>query len=605
MNQTGQIWHIAIEGLPQEFNYGFHLDKSKKTLSDPYAKHLKTGASWGEGAPLPLLAACKEDTIFDWQGDQPPLVPYEQLIIYEMHTRGFTIDPSSGVSHPGTFLGLVEKIPYLLNLGINAVELLPIFEFNECENVLKNPKTKRRLYNYWGYSTLNFFSPMARFGTIEEFKTMVRELHKHGIEIILDVVYNHTGEGSEKGHTYSYRGLANGTYYILGAGGEYMNFSGCGNTFNCNEPTTSELILASLRFWASEMHVDGFRFDLASILTRDPQGHPVHRPPIVEAISKDPLLANVKLIAEAWDAAGLYQVGSFPSFGRWSEWNGKYRDAVRQFIKGSDGVAGTFASVICGSQDLYGYERNPYHSINFVTAHDGFSLRDLVSYNQKHNESNGERNQDGTNDNCSWNCGAEGETTDPKIIALRERQMKNLHLALMISIGTPMILMGDEYGHTRHGNNNTWSHDDALNWQLWGEIEKNADFFRFYKLMIAFRKMHPVLQRTEFLAPYEIDWHGESPFKPDWSFESRFVAYTLKDRARGEDLYIAFNASHNRKTVTLPNPPEQKKWMRIIDTSLKPPFDFIETPGKHPPMPIPYKMESYSTLVSKAEGMIT
>lgn len=602
INRTGYIWHIGIKNLPPIFDYGFRLDKA--LLLDPYAKRMNTSDEFGDHYYDThfALGRWKTPRPFDWQNEEPPSIAPKDLIIYEMHVRGFTIDSSSLVTHPGGYLGIIDKIPHLKKLGVNAVELLPIFEFNECENPLKNPQSGKKLYNYWGYSTLNFFCPMQRFAkedAIDEFKTLVRELHKNGIEVILDVVYNHTAEGNESGKTYSFRGIDNSVYYILSPEGHYMNFSGCGNTFNCNHPITSVLILDSLRYWASEMHVDGFRFDLASILTRDTNGHPMSDPPIARAISKDPVLANCKLIAEAWDAAGLYQVGSFPSYGRWAEWNGKYRDTVRRFIKGTENQTGAFAEALCGSQDLYG-SRKPTDSINFITAHDGFSLYDLVSYNQKHNESNGEDNRDGTNDNESWNCGHEGLATDPKTLQLRQRQMRNLHVALMVSIGVPMVLMGDEYAHTRNGNNNTWSHDNELNWFLWDELEKNSDFFRFFSLMIHFRKNEKLLCRSEFLKKEEVDWHGLTSFHPSWHSDSRFVAYKLKDPDGHHPLYIAFNASASRLSVQLPDPPPQRKWLRIVDTALAPPHDFLENPEKFEPIRAPYKMEAYSSLIAKA-----
>jgi isoamylase len=601
INRTGQIWHIAVASLPSSFDYGFKIIPSV-VVSDPYGKRLNSNSLWGDGfyADHIILSRWTEPKTFDWQNQTPPQIPFQDLILYEMHVRGLTQDSTSHAQHPGTFLGVVEKIPYLKELGINAIELLPIFEFNEGENVLKNPKTGKKLYNYWGYSTVNFFSPMRRYGTADDFKMMVRELHKNKIEVILDVVYNHTAEGNETGHTYSFRGIDNGVYYILGPHGEYLNFTGCGNTFNCNHPVTAELILDSLRYWVSEMHVDGFRFDLASILTRDIDGKPLQNPPVIEAISKDPVLANTKLIAEAWDAAGLYQVGSFPAYGKWAEWNGKFRDVVRRFIKGTDAQAGAFAGALSGSQDLYGQGRKPYHSINFVTAHDGFSLKDLVSYNQKHNEQNGEQSRDGTNDNESWNCGQEGPSANAKILSLRSRQMRNFHTALMVSLGTPMLLMGDEYGHTRSGNNNSWSHDGILNWFLWGELLKEKDFARFYKAMISFRKNHPLLRRTEFLQKDDVEWHGHLPSQPDWSPKSRFVACTFKDNVKQEHLYIAFNAEPGRPAVYLPPPPPHKNWFRVVDTALVPPFDFLDEPEKFPPIKATYRMEAYSTLIAQA-----
>jgi len=604
VNRTGTIWHIAVSDLPEAFDYGWRVSDAKVIVSDPYSKMLNSTHDWSDGffASRQTLSHYSSSTHFNWENDSPPQIPMQDLIIYEMHVRGLTQDPSSHVKNPGRFSGMIEKIPYLKELGVNAVELLPIFAFDECDNLHKNPKTGKKLFNYWGYSTINFFCPMNRYALADamaEFKTLVKELHKNRIEVILDVVYNHTAEGNEKGHTFSFRGIDNSVYYLLGPDGHYLNFSGCGNTFNCNHPIVSQFILDSLRYWTSEMHIDGFRFDLASILTRDTHGHPIPHPPVIEAISKDPILANCKLIAEAWDAAGLYQVGSFPAYGRWAEWNGKYRDVVRKFIKGTDGVAGAFSGALSGSQDLYGKGRKPYHSVNFVIAHDGFSLKDLVSYNGKHNEENGEQNRDGTNDNESWNCGVEGPTENPKIVQFRQRQMKNFHTALMVSIGTPMILMGDEYGHTNHGNNNMWCHD-SLNWFQWNELEKNLKFHRFYRLMIYFRKHQSLFHRTEFLSPQDVDWHGHVPFKADWSGKSRFVGYTLKDTTKEQHLYIAFNAESTRPSVQLPDPPAHKKWYRIVDTALESPFDFIEEPQKYPPIKTSYKMEAYSVLIAQA-----
>jgi isoamylase/glycogen operon protein len=617
-NKTQNTWHIWIKGLPAQVEYGYRIDgptardkglffDNSRILSDPYALSLATSHRWGEGYPEGTrtpLGRIILSTDFDWEGVEPPRIPIERLIIYEMHVRAFTVDRSSDVKYPGSFLGMIEKIPYLKELGVNAVELLPIHEFNECENPRKHPITHKRLYNFWGYSTVNFFSPMNRYATtgewsaaIDEFKTLVRELHRNDIEVILDVVYNHTAEAGEKGPTFSFRGIDNPAYYMLMNDGKYQDFTGCGNTVNCNHPVTQELILASLRYWAQEMHVDGFRFDLASILTRDPSGKPIEKPPIIEAITKDPVLSETKLIAEAWDAAGLYQVGSFPGGERWSEWNGVYRDIIRRFIKGTDGQAGSFATAISGSENVYGKEGYPTQSVNFVTAHDGFTLRDLVSYNSKHNEGNGEENRDGLDNNDSWNCGIEGATHDRFVLHLREKQMRNFHLALMVSIGIPMILMGDEYGHSRFGNNNGWAQDNEINWFLWNELKKEKAFFRFYKLLIEFRKAHPIFTRTSFLGTEDVEWHGHEPGKPNWG--SRFVAYTLKDPSSGHFLYVAFNAHYEKAHLTLPSPPHKKKWCRVIDTSLHSPDDFTEHPLKHP-LRYTYDLDSYSALVLKA-----
>ncbi|MCX6987449.1 MAG: glycogen debranching protein GlgX [Chlamydiae bacterium] len=616
-NKTGSIWHIAVEGLHETTTYAYRingpLNPSKgilfdptKYLIDPYAKDLTSSHVWGPGFTADHEYRPRAKIIskhrFDWQGVTSPKIRKEDLIIYEMHVRGFTKDLSSTVAYPGTFLGIIEKIPYLKSLGINAVELLPIFEFDESENKVTNPINNKKLHNFWGYSTVNFFCPMNRYstgkewnGSINEFKIMVRELHRNGIEVILDVVYNHTSEGDFKGPIYSFKGIDNASYYILDKDGKYANFSGTGNTFNCNHPKVSELILSSLQYWAEEMHVDGFRFDLASIFTRNIDGTVMENPPIIQKINEKAELLHVKLIAEAWDAAGLYQVGSFPGQGRWSEWNGKFRDAVRTFMKGTDGAAGAFASALCGSEDLYGKTGSAYLSINFITAHDGYTLRDLVSYQEKHNEANGEKNQDGANDNLSWNCGFEGATDNPQILQLRQKQIKNFCSALFLSIGTPMMLMGDEYAHTREGNNNPYCQDNQANWFLWNEQEKNTNLFNFYKGLIHFRKEHAHLFcRTCFLTPNDVTWHGHQPKQPDWSPHSRFVAYTLH-HIKGNDVYIAFNADYREATVVLPDTKDQKKWYRTMDTSL------INSHAIDPmPAPKKYIIPAHTTVIMSA-----
>lgn len=618
INKTGDIWHLFIEGVPEKAEYGFMIDGPSKPekgflynpsiiLTDPYAKTLNFPKEWGADKPMQLHGGVVDHLPFDWQGDTPLNREPQDLIIYEMHVRGFTKDPSSGVAFPGTYRGVIEKIPHLKELGITAVELLPIFEFNENEYQLFHPETKNRLYNYWGYSTINFFSPMKRYassaawnGEINEFKTMVRELHKNGIEVILDVVYNHTGEQGKGGPSYSFRGIDNPIYYMLNENGEYKNYTGCGNTLNCNHPVVGEMILHSLRYWVTEMHIDGFRFDLASILTRDLNGTPLANPFVIAAISEDPVLSKTKLIAEAWDAAGLYQVGHFPYPHRWADWNGKYRDTVRDFIKGTDEMTEPFIQAITGSEYLYGKTNSPYQSINFITAHDGFSLNDLVTYQNKHNEANGEQNRDGTDDNRSWNCGIEGKTAEPHILQLRNQQRKNFISTLMLSLGTPMILMGDEYGRTAKGNNNTWCQDNELNWFLWNELEKEKDFFRFYLSLIHFRKQMARFFPNRFFKDEEIDWHSaQTPFHPNWSPESRFVALTLKDQEKNEPLYIAFNAYHYQLHIQLPPTSDSKSWFRIIDTSLPSPEDFIVNPAEHPPLTKIYSMPPHSIFLAQ------
>lgn len=625
-NKTGDVWHILVHHLGEGLAYAYRIagkigdpasliDTAQYYLADPYSKDMATGIDWGKALKVPSnlknsylpLGEIALHNSFDWEGDKPPRTPLEKLIIYEMHVRGFTQDVSSRVQHPGTFIGVIEKIPYLIDLGINAVELLPIQEFNELEYNRTHPQAKSSLYNFWGYSTVNFFSPMNRYASTDapgaaarEFKTMVKELHRHKIEVILDIVFNHTAEGDETGPVLSFKGIDNNIYYMLDKNGGYFNFSGCGNSFNCNHPVVVEFIISCLRYWVIEMHVDGFRFDLASALKRGTDGQPMSKAPLIEAITADPALANIKLIAEPWDAVGLYEVGSFyPSSKRWLEWNGKYRDGVRRFIKGVPGSSGEFAMRLCGSEDLY-HTRNPCCSINFVTAHDGFSLSDLVSYNSKHNLANGEDNCDGSNDNESWNCGTEGFTANKKIVALRDRQMRNFHLALMVSQGVPMILMGDEYGHTKSGNNNTWCQDNQLNWFLWDRLTLSEGFNRYYRMLIHFRRNHTLLQRTTFLSNQDVDWHGIDPFKPDWSGSSRFVALTLKDRQNNNDLYIAFNMQDNAVTVHTPQAPYLKNWNWIVNTANDSPLDIYDEKQTHKMTDHSYKMLPHSAIMIKA-----
>ncbi|MDJ0736288.1 MAG: glycogen debranching protein GlgX [Nostocaceae cyanobacterium] len=591
---------------PNNFQEGHWFDKSK-ILMDPYAKVIGGRDVWGvlpDWNDIYHHRARIAVDDFDWENERPLEIPPEDLIIYEMHVRSFTRHPSSGVKekHQGTFAGLREKIPYLKELGVNAVELMPIYEFDEFENSRPNPETGEMLLNYWGYSTVGFFAPKAgyaatgKFGMqVDELKALIKELHKNGIEVILDVVFNHTAEGNEHGPTISFRGIDNKTYYMLTPEGYYFNFSGCGNTLNCNNPIVRDIVLDCLRYWASEYHIDGFRFDLASILGRDPWGAPLANPPLLESLAFDPILAKCKLIAEAWDAGGLYQVGSFPAYGRWAEWNGKYRDSIRKFLKG-DGSVGDFAQRLQGSPDLYSCTgRSPATSINFITAHDGFTLMDLVSYNGKHNEANGENNNDGTNDNESWNCGWEGATDDPGINALRRRQIKNAVALLMVSQGVPMILMGDEMGRTKKGNNNTYCHDNELNWLDWSLLETNADLFKFFKHCIAFRKSQPVLrnqghfQNQDYVGSgyADITWHGTKAWYADWSDSCRTLAFMLcgKHAKQGtmEDdyIYVAMNMHWETHWFELPELPPGMKWHIFANTGIPTPEDSWE-PGSEP-----------------------
>jgi isoamylase len=610
MTRTGNVWHVRVdEGAARRgTKYGYRVNGHggwdtgarwypERVMMDPYAplvearrkvfgkgpKHMTHGEA---NDPEMLSGYDFESSPFDWQGVEAPKIAEKDMIVYEMTVRAFTADASSGLGDDerGSYAGVAAKVEHLKALGVNVVELLPVFEFDEMEfQRLKNPRD--HMVNTWGYSTMSFFAPMTRFGrrgcdassAAREFKEMVKALHAAGIQVILDVVYNHTGEmNDELPNLVSMRGIDNKTYYMTNTEQyeQMLNYTGCGNTVNANHPYVSKFILDSLKHWVREYHVDGFRFDLASALCRDEKGTPLASPPVIRAIAKDPELSHVKLIAEPWDCGGLYQVGSFPNWDRWSEWNGSYRDVMRRFIKGDEGCKSDFARRISGSSDLYHVnKRKPYHSINFITAHDGFTLRDLVSYNEKHNMANGESNNDGSNDNLSWNCGSEGVTNDAAVNGLRWRQMKNFQVALMISQGTPMMLMGDEYGHTRGGNNNTYGHDNELNNFQWSELDKQKKhFFRFSSEMIKLRRSHPLLGREEFLSDHDVTWHEDRWDDPT----SKFLAFTLHDRGLGGgDLYIAFNAHEFYVDAALPSPPHGKAWYRIVDTNLPSPEDFI------------------------------
>ncbi len=606
-NKTGDVWHIFIPHSLSSFAYAYRMKSSQLDteylILDPYALLLEASHSWGKKNESYFPLGKIPTSSFDWEGTRPLQIPLKDLIIYEMHVRGFTFDPSSETQHPGCYLGMIEKIPYLKELGINAIELMPIHEFNENELDRFNPISGAKLVNYFGYSTVNFFSPMTGYAThtkkdlaLIECKTMIREFHKNGIEVILDVVYNHTFEGNQAGPTQCYRVLDPHGYYMIDSQGNYLNFSGCGNTCNTNHPLARELILQSLRYWVTEMHIDGFRFDLASILRRSENGTPLENPPLVEAISVDPILKNTKLIAEAWDAGGLYQVGSFYPGSRWSEWNGRYRDAVRRFIKGTAGQKAPFATVLCGSEDLYGHGRSPSCSINFVTAHDGFSLADLVSYNEKHNQENGEDNRDGCDHNDSWNCGVEGASINKKVLFLREQQMRNFHLALLISQGIPMLLMGDEYEHTRDGNNNTWCQDNQLNWFQWGQLKERSGFYRFYRGLIHFRKKEPLLNREVFLNEKDITWHGIAPYHPDWENDNRFIAFTLNQEEKPK-LFIAFNALQNGQTISVPPTAEGQQWHWVVNTHNPSPHDFYEEDSRPPLLQSHFRITPYSAIL--------
>jgi isoamylase len=615
VNRTFYFWHVYVNGVTPGMGYAYRVDgpqdlhgaghrfNPNKVLIDPYGRGT-TSTLWDR------VAACGPDdnvaqslssvvidmTEYDWEGDQPLRKSMQDTVIYEMHVRGFTKSPTSGAKDPGTYLGVIDKIPHLQMLGVTAVELLPVFEFDEDEISGTNPLTGQRLINYWGYSPISFFNPHEGYcvapdegSHVREFRDMVKAFHKAGIEVILDVVFNHTGEGNHEGPTISFRGLDNSMYYHLEPYDKqfYTNLSGCGNTLNCNVPLVEKFIAECLLFWVREMHVDGFRFDLASILSRGPDGNPMDDPPVLWHIELDNELSDTKIIAEAWDAGGLYQVGYFPGF-RWAEWNGRFRDDIRSYVKGDKGIISKVAARIAGSADMYEADGElPINSINFITAHDGFTLNDLVSYNGKHNEANGENNNDGTNDNISWNHGVEGETDDPEIAALRARQVRNFHTILMLSQGVPMMVMGDEARQTQFGNNNAYCQDNEITWFDWARADEHTDLTRFTSELIAFRMEHPTLRRSRFFTGdvnerglADISWHGCRIFSPGWDDpESRVLAFTLGGfpvsgdrRSADTDIHVMMNMDWADLDFDIPKV-DGRRWYRAIDTAAPAPDD--------------------------------
>lgn len=591
LNRTGDHWHILVKGLPPVFRYAWQVDGPTRLghsfspeipLLDPSATAITGGETWGKMDPEGRFSLFQRRN-YNWQEDRHPAIPPEDTILYELHVRGYTKHSSSEVSYPGTFLGLLEKIPHLKSLGITALELLPIHEFDETDCPFINPQTGKKNLNLWGYNTIGFAAVKASLaasgpdhGQMHEFRDLVAGMHREGIEVILDVVFNHTGEGGINGRTLSFRGLDDPLFYMIDSQGRYLNFSGCGNTVNCNQPVVRELIIDCLRFWILDMHVDGFRFDLASVLGRDRHGRVMADPPVVEMIAEDGVLASSKLIAEPWDADGLYQVGNFPFGRRWSEWNGQYRDTVRRFWLTGGVSVGELATRICGSADLYELAgRTPSHSVNFITSHDGFTLWDLVSYSKKHNLANGEGNRDGTDQNYSNNCGVEGPTQDPEIMRLRLKRARNLMATLLLSQGMPMILGGDEILRTQKGNNNAWCQDNEISWVDWRLQPFQSQFLRFTKEMIAFRKRHSALNRREFLNPEDVSWHGQLPLLPDFSQFSGHIALQLfgshTGREPDQDLYIAFSMEKKETWWELPHPSKGKSWARFLDTTLEAP----------------------------------
>lgn len=607
-NRTGNNWHVFVHDLPPTFRYGWRVDGPTSpytrydptvVLLDPSATLVAGGGGWGSRCEVATRQSVRRGLFqrggrYDWGDDAPPRTPLDDSIVYELHVRGFTCHPSSKVNNPGTYAGLADKIPYLKWLGVTAVELLPIHEFDECDCPFTNPFTGERLRNYWGYNSIAFAAPKGGYaasadthGQVHEFRDMVKAFHAAGIEVILDVVFNHTGEGDDRGRTYSFRGLDNELYYMLAPDGSYLNFTGCGNTLNCNHPVVREQLLDCLRYWVGHMHVDGFRFDLASVFGRDRFGNVIVDPPVVEMITEDGVLADTKLIAEPWDAAGLYQVGRFPFGRRWSEWNGKFRDDIRRFWRGDADTVAALATRLSGSSDLYEPSgRRPTHSINFVTCHDGFTLNDLVGYNEKHNAANGEENRDGSEANWSWNCGVEGPTTDPAVRRLRQRQARNLAATLLLSQGIPMLLAGDEFLRTQRGNNNAWCQDNEISWVDWSLAEENKGFLRFVREMIWLRRRHPALRRRSFLFGAaggirpDVAWHGLEPNDPDFSREGRLLAYCLDGSQTGRepdhDFYVAINGDRERPAgFRVPASPSGQPWRRVVDTSLTSPNDLV------------------------------
>jgi isoamylase len=645
LHRTGDIWHVWVRGIRAGQLYGYRVDgpyqpesghrfNPHKLLLDPYARAIERVKNWNLTAargydpsdPLADLSISTVDNAgttpkcvvtrdhFDWDADIPPKRSASDTVIYETHVRGFTIHPSSGVRNPGTFIGLTEKIPYLLDLGVTAVELMPVLEFNENESQLSNPITGEKLKNYWGYDTVAFFAPNGWYcgggppgHQIQEFREMVKAFHRAGIEVILDVVLNHTAEGDELGPTLSLRGIENSIFYMLQENGcrYYKNFSGVGNTLNANHPVVREFVRNVLRYWVMQMHVDGFRFDLASVLGRDQHGNILRNAPLLEGIAEDPILRDVKIIAEAWDAGGAYQVGGF-STKRWTEWNGRFRDDVRRFWLGDAGMMGEFARRICGSADLYQDSgKGPAGSLNFVTCHDGFTLNDLVSYTQKHNDENGEFGRDGSDANYSENCGVEGPSEDPVVEGMRCRLIKNYLLTLFVSRGVPMLLGGDEFRRTQRGNNNAYCQDNEVSWFDWRRLEEHKEIHRFTRGMIAFRRAHPVLRKETFYTDADIKWFGANGATPDWADQRQKSFACLVSGEPDPDLFLMFNAHGRPVDFSIPALPPGKAWRLAVDTSRTAPDDLFD-PGKEPLVQsgVAFRLEARSSAIFiRADGL--
>lgn len=637
-HRTGDVWHVWLRGVPVGQFYGYRVEgpylpeqghrfNPQKLLLDPYARAIAGVEDWDflaargydSSSPLADLSISTvndaattpkcifTDDHFDWETDAPPKHSASDTVIYETHVRGFSIHPSSEVAHPGTFIGLTEKIPYLRDLGVTAVELMPVTEFNEHELNRINPVTKEKLRNYWGYNPVAFFAPKQTYSGAApnrrqtlEFREMVKAFHRTGIEVILDIVLNHTAEGDETGPTISLRGIENSIFYMLQENGRryYKDFTGVGNTLNANHPVVRELVKNVLRYWVMHMHVDGFRFDLASVLGRDEHGNILRNAPLLEDIAEDPILRDIKIIAEAWDAGGAYQVGSFSTH-RWTEWNGRFRDDVRRFWIGDAGMMGALANRICGSSDLYRESgKGPASSLNFITSHDGFTLNDLVSYQQKHNHENGENNRDGSDANYSDNCGVEGPSDDPAVEGMRKRLIKSFLLTLFVSRGVPMLLGGDEFRRTQKGNNNAYCQDNEVSWFDWGFLQKHKEIHRFTRGMIAFRRAHPILRREVFYTEADIKWFAPNGGAPGWTDERQKSFACLILGQAEPDLFLMFNADTRSIDFAIPSSPAGKIWRLAVDTSRSAPDDLFE-PGKEPSLQgqVSFRVEPRSSVI--------
>ena len=642
-HRTGDIWHVWVRGIPVGQLYGYRIEgpylpeeghrfNPHKLLLDPYARAIAGVRNWDfvaargydSSSKLTDLSISTVDNAgitpkciftsdhFDWETDSPPKHSASDTVIYETHVRGFTIHPSSGVVRPGTFAGLTEKIPYLQGLGVTAIELMPVLEFNENESQRLNPITGEKLKNYWGYNPVAYFAPKQSYSfeglhwrQTVEFREMVKAFHRAGIEVILDIVLNHTAENDELGPTICLRGIENSIFYMLQEDRRryYKDFTGVGNTLNANHPVVREFVTSVLRYWVMNMHVDGFRFDLASVLGRDEHGNILREAPLLEGIAEDPILRDVKIIAEAWDAGGAYQVGDF-STKRWTEWNGRFRDDVRRFWIGDPGMMGLFANRICGSSDLYrGSGKGPGNSLNFVTSHDGFTLNDLVSYKQKHNHENGEFNRDGTDANYSDNCGVEGPSQDPDVESIRSRLIKNFLLTLFISRGVPMLLGGDEFRRTQRGNNNAYCQDNEVSWFDWSLPEKHKEIERFTRGMIAFRRAHPVLRRETFYADEDIKWFGPKGAPPDWADQRQKSFACLILGQTEPDLFLLFNADTRSVDFSIPAVLTGKIWRLAVDTSRSAPDDLFD-PGKEASLQVQigFRVEPRSSVILLTDG---